>query len=136
MPDDDVAKYADAQLRADGVAQMFGKQAPRWLSGETLGQYERRLATLFRPHSKAWSDVKMSDLPDGAFKNAQDQIYADAMIAAHHPPDLGENEHRKVMKTDPDTGMKKIEWMGHTSFIKDLGRPGRRVAYFRNRFAA
>ena len=136
MLDDDVAKFADAQARADSVAQMFGKSAPRWLSGETLPQYERRLATGFRQHSKAWSEVKMSDLPDRAFQNAQEQIYADAMAAAHHPTDLGEGEMRRVMKTDPDTNLKRIEWMGNRSFIADLGRPGRRVAAFRNRFTA
>ena len=106
------------------------------MSGESLAQYERRLATGFRQHSKAWSDVKMSDLPDRAFQNAQEQIYSDAMAAAHHPTDLGEGEMRRVVKTDPDTGLKKIEWMGQRSFIGDLGRPGRRVAGFRNRYSA
>jgi hypothetical protein len=133
MADDDVAKYADAQARADEVSQLFGKQAKRWLTGESLGTYRRRLATEFRIHSPQWKDVKMSDLPDGAFDNIEKAIYADAAAAALSPTDLGDGEFRKVTKTDPDTGLKQIHWYGNHSFIKDLGRPGRRVVGFRNR---
>jgi hypothetical protein len=133
MADDDVAKYADAQARADDVAQLFGKQAKRWLTGESLGTYRRRLATEFRIHSPQWKDVKMSDLPDRAFDNIEKAIYSDAAAAALQPTDLGDGEFRKVTKTDPDTGLKQIHWYGNHSFIKDLGRPGRRVVGFRNR---
>jgi hypothetical protein len=133
MADDDLAQYADAQARADEVAQLFGKQAKRWLTGESLPAYRRRLATDFRVHSPQWKDVKLSDLPDNAFVNIEKAIYADAAAAAVSPSDLAEGEFRKVTKTDPDTGLKQIHWFGNHSFIKDLGRPGRRVVGFRNR---
>jgi hypothetical protein len=133
MGDDDLAKFADAQARADEVSQLFGKQAKRWQVGESLGAYRRRLATEFRVHSPQWKDVKMSDLPNNAFDNIEKAIYADAAAAALQPTDLADGEFRKVTKTDPDTGLKQIHWFGNHSFIKDLGRPGRRVVGFRNR---
>ena len=133
MPEEKHSAYADTQGHWDTVAQMFGKQAPRWLTGESQPAYDRRLATMFRPYSKAWADVKMSELPDGAFRNAREQIYSDAMHAAHNPTDLGPGEERKVVLTDPDTGQKQIVWRGGESFIKGLGRPGRRVVSFLTR---
>ena len=60
-------------------------------------------------------------------------IYADAAQAARQPTDLGEQEERKVTITDPDTGMKQHLLYRKNSFIKDLGRPGRRVVSFLNR---
>ena len=132
MPEEKHSAYADTQGHWDAVAQMFGKQAPRWLTGESLPAYDRRLATMLRPYSKNWADVKMSELPDGAFRNAE-QIYTDAMHAAHNPTDLGPGEERKVVRIDPDTGMRQITWQGGESFIKGLGRPGRRVVSFLNR---
>ena len=133
MSDDDVSKYADAQAKADSVMQLFGKAAPRWLAGESLANYRKRLATPLRVHSSTWKDEKLSDLPDSVFGKIEGAIYADAAIAARHPVDLGEGEFRKITNVDPDTGLKQITWAGDHSFIKDLGRPGRRVTRFLTR---
>ena len=133
MPEETMAAFTDAQAFADDTFQLHGKRAPASLPGEGLGAYKRRLTTLLIKHSPQWKDVKMSALPDEAFVNIEKMIYADAAQAARQPSDLGEQEERKVTITDPDTGMKQHLFYRKNSFIKDLGRPGRRVVSFLNR---
>ena len=133
MPEETMAEFTNAQAFADEAYQMHSKRAPASLPGETLAIYKRRLVTPLRKFSPQWGAVKMTDLPDEAFVNIEKMIYADAIAAAQNPTDLEPGEQRKVVKTDPDTGMKQIMWYGPESFIKGLGRPGRRVVSFLNR---
>jgi hypothetical protein len=134
-PDEDRAKFADAQARADSIYGAHGKRAPQPLPGEGLIDYRKRLATPFRQYSATWKDEKLSAVPDSVFEKIEGAIYADAMKAAENPPDLGAGELRKRVITDEDTGFKKIEWLGNTSFIKEMSQTPRRVAGFRQRNA-
>jgi hypothetical protein len=129
--DDEHAAFADAQARADAVFNGFGTRAPRPLEGEVLLDYRKRLATKLKTHSIAWKGVKLSQLPEEAFGIAESQIYADADTAAANPVDLGEGELRTVTKIDPSTGVRSNVFYGKESFVKAMGRPGRRVSSFR-----
>jgi hypothetical protein len=129
--DDEHAAFADAQARADAVFNGFGQRAPRPLEGEALIDYRKRLATKLKSHSTIWKAVKFSQLPDEAFAVAENQVYADATAAASNPVDLGAGELRQVTKTDPTTGVRTIVFYGKESFVKSMGRPGRRVSSFR-----
>jgi hypothetical protein len=129
--DDEHAAFADAQARADAVFNGFGQRAPRPLEGEALMDYRKRLATKLKSYSTIWKGVKFSQLPDEAFAVAEGQVYADATAAASNPVDLGAGELRQVTKTDPTTGVRTIVFYGKESFVKSMGRPGRRVSSFR-----
>src|SRR5262245_47259051 len=129
--DDEHAAFADAQARADSVFNGFGLRAPRPLEGETLIDYRKRLATKLKPHSSIWKGVKLSVLPEEAFGIAETQIYTDATTAAANPVDLEAGEMRMVTKIDPATGVRSNVFYGKESFVKAMGRPGRRVAAFR-----
>jgi hypothetical protein len=129
--DDEHAAFADAQARADAVFNGFGQRAPRPLEGEALFDYRKRLATKLKTHSTAWKGVKLSQLPEEAFGIAESQIYADADTAAANPIDLGAGELRMVTKIDPSTGVRSNVFYGKESFVKNMGRPGRRVTSFR-----
>jgi hypothetical protein len=129
--DEEHVAFADAQARADAVFNGFGERAPRPLEGEDLSTYRTRLATKLKKHSVAWKGVKLSILPDEAFGIAENQIYADAASAAANPVDLEPGELREVTKTDPRTGLKTTVFYGNECFVKQMGRPGRRVASFR-----
>lgn len=129
--DDEHAAFADAQARADAVFNGFGQRAPRPLEGEGLVDYRKRLATKLKSYSPAWKSVKFSVLPEEAFSIAENQVYADAIAAASNPTDLEAGELRQVTKTDPTTGVRTIVFYGKESFVKGLGRPGRRVQSFR-----
>jgi hypothetical protein len=129
--DEEHAAFADAQARADAVFNGFGQRAPRPLEGEALLDYRKRLATKLKTHSTAWKSVKLSQLPEEAFGIAEGQIYSDADSAAANPVDLGAGEMRMVTKIDPSTGVRSNVFFGKESFVKEMGRPGRRVASFR-----
>jgi hypothetical protein len=129
--DDEHAAFADAQARADAVFNGFGQRAPRPLEGETIIDYRKRLATKLKGYSPAWKAVKFSQLPEEAFSIAETQVYADAISAATNPTDLEAGELRQVTKTDPTTGVRTIVFYGKESFVKQMGRPGRRVKSFR-----
>jgi hypothetical protein len=129
--DDEHAAFADAQARADAVFNGFGQRAPRPLEGEAIVDYRKRLATKLKGYSQVWKNVKLSALPEEAFTVAETQVYSDAVAAAINPTDLEAGELRQVTKTDPTTGVRTIVFYGKESFVKQMGRPGRRVQSFR-----
>ena len=86
-------EFTAAQARADRIAQAFGgaAAAPRWLDGERLPDYRRRLLQPFKVHSPVW---KGTDIPrdEGVLRIAEAQIYADAAREASNPTTLGPGE--------------------------------------------
>lgn len=109
--DDDHRTMSAAQARADSVYEMFGKQAPRFLTGENSGEYRRRLVREFVEHSPQWKTVDVGALPDSAFAVAETQIYADAASAAKDAVGVADGDLRMVHGTTPG-GHKKIEFYG------------------------
>jgi len=129
--DDEHVAFAEAQSRADAVFAGFGERAPRPLEGEAIFDYRKRLATKLKKHSTTWGKVKLSQLPEEAFSIAETTIYNDAISAAANPVDLEAGELRMVTKIDPATGVRSNVFYGKESFVKQMGRPGRRVQSFR-----
>jgi hypothetical protein len=129
--DDEHAAFADAQSRADAVFNGFGKRAPRPLEGESLFDYRKRMATALKSHSPQWKNAKLTRLDEEIFGPIETQIYADAISAAANPIDLKAGELRMVTKIDPATGVRTNVFYGSESFVKQMGRPGRRVQSFR-----
>jgi hypothetical protein len=129
--DDEHAAFADAQAKADAVFNGFGKRAPRPLEGEGLIDYRKRLATTLKMHSPVWKNAKLSKLDNDTFGIAESAIYADATSAAANPLDLEAGELRAVTKVNQTTGGRETVFYGKESFVKSMGRPGRRVASFR-----
>tara|TARA_Y100000296_G_scaffold80523_1_gene106209 strand:- start:23265 stop:25127 length:1863 start_codon:yes stop_codon:yes gene_type:complete len=125
LSDADYASMADAQARADEVFSAFGDSAPRPLNGESLVAYQKRLTTKLKGHSKAWKEIDLMKLDDGAFVIAQGQIYADAMSAAMHPTDLPANGLREIFKTDR-AGRRMSEFVGSpNAWMADFKLPAR-----------
>ena len=80
--------FTEAQLRAEPVYHALGDSngAPRFLQGETLLGYRKRLLTPHKAHSKAWKDANLDAITDETvFGNIERQIYADALTAAQNP---------------------------------------------------
>ena len=129
--DDEHAAFAESQAKADAVFAGFGEHAPRPMEGESLSDYRTRMAVKLKKHSGAWKTVKLWDLPTAAFDIAEKQIYADAISAAANPVDLQPGELREVVSEDRRTGVKTSVFYGQESFVKGMGRPGRKVVSFR-----
>jgi len=118
--DSDYNAMSQAQARADGVYNAFGEQAPRFLNGEEVIDYRRRLVDKFKSHSAAWSKVDLARLDSDAFEIAEAAIYADAAVAAVTPGDLPDGGLRMVRGKTPS---------GHTE-TKFYGRPSSWMSRF------
>lgn len=100
MGDADFHAMTDAQARADDVFSKFGEHAPRPLSGETVGLYERRCAKMLKVHSPTWKGVEVQTAfaDDASFGIVRDQIYREAVTTATNPVNIPSGELRMVTK--------------------------------------
>ena len=134
--EEDHAK-ADAQSRADAVAQMFGSRAPAPMMGESSMNYRKRLLRNFARHStfaKADFDTIAADA--ATFANVENIVYADAAEASK-TPDVPSGQLLKRTRTT-ETGHVINEFFGNETFIKQLRMPSKYVTEFltpRNRAA-
>ena len=126
--DEDRAKFADAQARADSVALAWGKQAPPPMSGEALINYRVRLADQFKEHAKDWAEVDLIGLPERVLDTAERVIYADAMQAALHPVEVGEAMVLRPIQKRDAAGRTITEFVGNPATWMDAYKmPRRRV---------
>ena len=81
--DEEEAKYADAQAKADSVYAGFGKSASRPLNGESLMAYRKRMIRGLQAYSDAYKEVNLGAIKDEALLAlAEKQIFADAISAS------------------------------------------------------
>jgi hypothetical protein len=120
--DDDHRLLIGAQAKFDSVYQAFGDSAPRFLDGETLSGYRRRLASDLKKHSSAWKTVDLAIVADDTtFGIAEDQILKDSMAVAMNPTDIPAGQLREIKSRDA-TGRewssfygRSGDWMGKHS---------------------
>ena len=91
---------SQAQARADGVAQMFGKQVNAPLAGESPISYRKRLAESFKKYSPKMKEVRMDSLAGAAFDIVEDQIYSDAQAAALSPEAITAGQLIPIVRKD------------------------------------
>jgi hypothetical protein len=81
-------KLAEAQQRADSVANSWGERAPRPLDGEGLRAYRIRLLKNYKHNSADYKEVPLEQLralPPAMFDVAEKRIYADSLAASARP---------------------------------------------------
>ena len=126
VTDEEWAQLVGFQARADEALISFGRRAPRPLSGEEPEAYRRRVAEMLRPYSPRWKDVPINAMADATFRVCEEQIYADAVVAARTPSDLASGTIRAVPKTTAG-GHAVTEFVGATHFVKQFARAPRRA---------
>lgn len=107
-------RFIDTQAKAEKVYQAFGDSAgaPRWMPGEGVPDYQRRLLTRFQRFSPDWKDKDLAKVDATVLDIAEARIYADSMQEALHPTDLPPNTLRKIETRDPITDRKTISFVG------------------------
>ena len=121
---------------ADAFAA-FGTQVPAPADDERPSAYRRRLFERLRrklPSNHDLANIRADELPSGdVYVEFERRVIEAARAEGAQPsvenlPDAG-----MISRTrSDDMNGKMIEWFGAESFIKDMSRPGRRVAYIRN----
>jgi hypothetical protein len=72
-------------------------------------------------------------MPKDVFEVFEPQVYNACAEAAKRPDSVPPGEMR-MLKTKDQNGQEIITWVGNESFVKDMGRPGRRVVSFMHRY--
>lgn len=117
-----------AQARADGVAQLFGKQANPPLHGENPIAYRKRLAEALKKYSPEMKDVRMDSLNGSAFKIIEDKIYADAQAHARRPSEA--TEGRLIPIRSNELGREITRFEGDPKvWLKPFMAPGMGVRF-------
>jgi hypothetical protein len=120
------------QERADDAYQPWGFRAPAPVLGCDPDEYRRDLlikAKRLLPGDNRLRHVQVRQLPHSALGQFEDMIFAAAKAEAFRPDSVPEGEMRRVEERDSN-GLKMIRWIGKVSFVKAMGRPGRRVVSF------
>jgi hypothetical protein len=117
--------------RWDATFQKLGRSAPAQRADEATVDYQRRLARVGRRYIPAGEEIARVRF-DHTMVDAVVPKFSEMMRAAvernlYRTDNMQPGELRPVLETDPNTGMKTRSWIGPTSFVKEMGRPCRRV---------
>ncbi|UQD95228.1 hypothetical protein [Bradyrhizobium japonicum] len=133
-PISDLNKFADSQAKADAVMVALGSRAEPPMHAEHHTDYLIRLHRKMQPHSPRWKGVDLNLIArdPGALDGVCDQIRADAMASSTDTSGMKPLEHRKIVEAMP-SGHVLTRFVGNGTFVKQLSRPVRHVAYIGTR---
>ena len=129
--------YYDEALRNVGV------RVPAPLLSGTVNDYRREtlrnLKRTFLPLVHDLYHVQFRRLPADALAIFEPQLLKACVTECNNPAHVPPGELKKVERLDEYGKLKFIDWVGQESFVKAMGRPGRKVLSFttdRGRFDA
>jgi hypothetical protein len=124
------------QAYYDEALRKVGARAPQPILGETVNHYRREtlrnLKRTFLPQNHPLYEVQYRDLKADALGIFEPQLLSTCVVEANNPCHVEPGELKKIEEIDPYGQVKTIRWVGPESFVKAMGRPGRRVQSFRN----
>src|SRR5262245_25371997 len=124
------------QAYYDETLRKVGARAPQPILGETVNHYRREtlrnLKRTFLPQNHDLYQVQCRQLPADALQVFEPQFLEACVVEANNPAHVPAGELRKVEEIDQYGQVKTIKWIGRESFVKAMGRPGRRVVKFRD----
>ena len=117
--------------RWDATFQKLGRSAPAQRADEATVDYQRRLARVGRKYIPAAEEIAWvrfdSSMVDAVVPKFSEMMRAAVERNLYRTDNMQPGEMRPVLETDPNTGAKIRSWIGPTSFVKEMGRPCRRV---------
>ena len=126
--DADYRSLIASQAKFDTVYAAFGDAAPRFLDGEALLAYRRRVTTDLKKHSAVWKGVDLDTIKsDEAFDIAENQIMSDSMGVALNPTDIPVGVLREIKNRDK-TGREISTFYGRSKdWMGSFSGPGRKA---------
>jgi hypothetical protein len=121
-------EYYDATLRS------VGTRAPAPSLGVSVDDYRREtLRTLkhtFLPPAHDLFKVQYRALKVDALDALEPQLLAAVKVEAVNPAHVPPGQLKKIERMDEYGKVKCVEFIGQESFVKAMGRPGRKVVRF------
>ena len=136
------------QEEYDNVFKKWGMAAPAPVVGESVGDYDRRMAVLGKkqlPEDHPLRKVQMRALADDAFPVVKAQLLPAVSQEAHNPNTVPEDAPLRRVETRDANGLTLVDWIGQRSLssISPVGvsswqghvirSPDREPAWFHNR---
>jgi hypothetical protein len=120
------------QERYDNALSPWDMRAPAPVLGEPITEYRAKLAILAKkqlPPDHQLRKVQYRRMDTAIFDNFEPDLLQAVSRAAYDASTVPPGQFRKVVEADTN-GMKMVRWVGPESFVKAMGRPGRRVLSF------
>jgi len=122
------------QEHYQAAVEDIGLSIPPPTLGQSTNDYRREMMRLlkrtFIPANHDLYKVQMRQLPDDVLSGFEQMLLPACKTEAFNPLTVPKGEIREVVKTDAN-GLKVRHFIGQDSFVKFMGRPGRRVISFR-----
>ena len=135
-PEDHFNAARKFQEYYDSALRKVGMRAPEPVLGETVSHYRREtlrnLKRTFLPPAHDLYQVQYRQLKSDALGVLEPQLLSAVVKEANNPAHVPAGELRKIEEIDPYGQVKTINWIGQDCFVKQMGRPGRRVVKFRD----
>jgi hypothetical protein len=130
---DNIIKYREYYNRE---LSDIGFQAPTPKAGQKGGNYRRTALQTFAdsllPQRHELAKVDYLDIPYDAVKIFEPQVLKACVKEYQNPNNVPLGELREITKIHPQSGHKMNIFVGRESFVKAMGRAGRRVVKFRD----
>ncbi len=120
-------EYLDEQLAC------IKERAPASVAGQTSNAYVRMASGKIQsdlPPDHPLAKVDFDELRGDALSVMVPKLVEARKVEAINPANFDPDEIRLVPWTDPQTGRKENRFYGQHSFVRAMGRPGRRVVSF------
>ena len=118
----------------DDTLRKVGMRAPQPVLGETVNHYRREtlrnLKRTFLPQNHDLYQVQFRQLPADVLQVFEPQLLSAVVTEAYNPAHVPPGELRKIEEYDEYGKVRTIRFIGQESFVKAMGRPGRRVKSF------
>jgi hypothetical protein len=122
------------QAYYDDTLRKVGMRAPEPVLNQTVNDYRREtlrnLKRTFLPQNHDLYQVQFRQLPADVLQVFEPQLLSAVVVEANNPAHVPPGELRKIERLDEYGKVKTIDWIGQESFVKQMGRPGRRVKSF------
>jgi hypothetical protein len=118
----------------DSTLRHVGTRAPAPALGQSVNDYRRetlrQLKRTFLPQNHPLYQVQFRGLRADALPVFEQQLLPAVVQEANNPQHVPPGELRKIERMDEYGKVKCIDFIGQESFVKAMGRPGRRVVKF------
>jgi hypothetical protein len=122
------------QAYYDETLRKVGAKAPQPVLGMSVNDYRREaLRTMkrtFLPKAHSLYQINCRGLPKDALDALEPQLLRACADEANNPAHVPPGELKKIERLDEYGKVKCVEFVGQESFVRAMGRPGRRVTKF------
>src|ERR1700679_3799896 len=123
---DATTELAKLHEAADDLLKPFNQFAPRYMEGETVDGYRKRLAGRVQQHAPSMQNVNLRESIGTGFDLIERQIYDEARREAVRPTTIPDGEMRELKKYDA-TGRPFLEFHGSPkSWLGDFSNGAKR----------